>query len=106
MYCAQDGDGKLTITELARCFRALGLEKRSGEKMAIDKATFDSFDTNKDGFCTPQELEANLFDKTRKKIEEKLDSGCVAESRCVHLGARSLLLLVRLPVTTVAHGGP
>jgi Ca2+-binding EF-hand superfamily protein len=32
-----DGDGKLDIYELARAFRALGLEKRSGEKMDVDK---------------------------------------------------------------------
>lgn len=70
-----DGDGKLTINELARAFRALGLKKRDGAKLEMDQAMFASFDTNGDGFCSPQELEANLFEKTRKKIEEKLDAG-------------------------------
>ena len=41
-----DGDGKLDIYEIARAFRALGLEKRSGEKSDMDKAMFKSFDTN------------------------------------------------------------
>ena len=70
-----DGDSKLDIYELARAFRAIGLEKRSGEKMDVDKAMFKSFDTNGDGFVSLQELEAGLHPKTRKKIEEKLDAG-------------------------------
>ena len=36
---------------------------------------FDSFDTNKDGMISIAEFEANLFPKTRAKIEEKLDQG-------------------------------
>ena len=32
-----DGDGKLDIYEIARAFRALGLPKRDGEKMEMDK---------------------------------------------------------------------
>ena len=35
-----DGDGKLDIYEIARSFRALGLEKRDGEKADMDKAMF------------------------------------------------------------------
>ena len=31
-----DGDGKLDIHEFARAFRALGLKKRSGEKLDMD----------------------------------------------------------------------
>merc|ERR1712196_572358 len=70
-----DGDGKLTIGELSRAFRALGLQKRSGAKLQMDQAMFDSFDTNGDGFVTLYELEQNMYPKTRKKIEEKLDAG-------------------------------
>ena len=70
-----DGDGKLDIYELARGFRALGLPKRDGAKMDVDKEMFKSFDTNGDGFVSLEELEANLKPKTRKKIEEKLDAG-------------------------------
>ena len=70
-----DGDGKLTINELSRAFRALGLKKRDGEDLQMDQKMFASFDTNGDGFCSPEELEANLFEKTRKKIEDKLDAG-------------------------------
>lgn len=70
-----DNDGKLTSREFMRAFRALGLEKRGGEKMEIDVAMFKSFDSNGDGFVTLEEFEHNLHSKTRKKIEEKLDSG-------------------------------
>ena len=61
--------------EFKRGFRALGLKKRSGEDLEMDAAMFASFDTNKDGVVTLEEFEANLFEKTRKKIEEKLDGG-------------------------------
>merc|ERR1711959_213308 len=37
-----DGDGKLSIHEFARAFRALGLPKRDGEKMEMDQAMFKS----------------------------------------------------------------
>jgi Ca2+-binding EF-hand superfamily protein len=70
-----DGDGKLEMREFMRAFRALGLEKRSGEKMEIDQAMFKSFDSNGDGFVTLEEFEANLFPETREKIVEKLDGG-------------------------------
>jgi len=70
-----DGDGKLTIHEFARAFRALGLPKRNGEELEMDQAMFKSFDSNGDGFVSLEELEANLLPKTRKKIEEKLDGG-------------------------------
>ena len=32
-----DGDGKLDIYEIARAFRAMGLPKRDGTKMDVDK---------------------------------------------------------------------
>ena len=71
----QDGDGKLDIREFFRAFRALGLERRTGEKMALDEAMFKSFDTNGDGVVTLQEFQDNLLPKTRKKIEQKLEAG-------------------------------
>ena len=37
-----DGDGKLTIHEFARAFRALGLEKRCGKKLEMDVEMFNS----------------------------------------------------------------
>merc|ERR1719160_2325190 len=70
-----DADGFLTMGELKRGFRALGLEKRSGEKLEVDDAMFKSFDTNGDGKVSLEEFQANLFDKTRAKIEEKLNAG-------------------------------
>lgn len=39
-----DGDGYLSMREFQRAFRALGLKKRSGEKMNVDLAMFNSFD--------------------------------------------------------------
>ena len=41
-----DGDGKLDIYEISRAFRAMGLPKRDGSKMEMDKEMFKSFDTN------------------------------------------------------------
>ena len=70
-----DGDGALSIGEFQRAFRALGLLKRSGAKLEVDQAMFDSFDTNGDGVVSLQEIEQNMFGKTRKKIEAKLDAG-------------------------------
>ena len=70
-----DNDGKLTMKEFYRAFRALGLEKRTGEKMEIDKAMFDSFDTNGDGFVSLVEFQEGLLPKTRKKIVDKLEAG-------------------------------
>ena len=43
-----DGDGFLDIRELQRAFRAIGMEKRKGEKFELDVETFKSFDTNGD----------------------------------------------------------
>ena len=61
--------------ELKRAFRALGLEKRTGEKLEMDEAMFKSFDTNGDGFVDLKEFQDNLLPKTRKKIEMKLEAG-------------------------------
>jgi len=70
-----DGDGKLTLREFMRAFRALGLPKRDGGKMEVDEAMFKSFDSNGDGYVTLQEFQENLLPKTRKKIEMKLKEG-------------------------------
>jgi len=70
-----DNDGKLTTKEFYRAFRALGLEKRTGDKMEIDKKMFDSFDTNGDGHVTLVEFQEGLLPKTRKKIVDKLEAG-------------------------------
>merc|ERR1712028_211829 len=70
-----DGDGKLDIYEISRAFRAMGLPKRDGEKMEMDKKMFDSFDSNGDGFVTLVEFQENILPKTRKKIEVLLEAG-------------------------------
>jgi len=70
-----DGDGKLDIYEISRAFRAIGMPKRDGEKMEMDKKMFDSFDSNGDGFVTLVEFQENILPKTRKKIEMKLEEG-------------------------------
>ena len=70
-----DGDGKLTMKEFYRAFRAMGLEKRTGEKMEVDKKMFDAFDSNGDGFVSLVEFQQNILPKTRKKIEMKLEGG-------------------------------
>ena len=54
-----DGDGKLDIYEIARAFRALGLPKRDGSKMDVDKEMFKAFDTNGDGYVS-MEVRAQL----------------------------------------------
>ena len=50
--------------QFQRAFRALGLKKRSGVKVKVDQAMFDSFDTNKDGMISIAEFEENPFPKT------------------------------------------
>jgi len=75
-----DGDGKLTQKEFFRAFRAIGLEKRTGDKMEVDAAMFASFDSNNDGFVTLAEFQENLQPKTRRKIELKLAGGWVFDA--------------------------
>ena len=76
-----DGDGFLDMGEFQRAFRAIGLQKRSGEKMKVDEAMFTSFDTNGDGHVSLAEFDENLFPRTRAKIEEKLDQGWVFDQK-------------------------
>lgn len=38
-----DADGYLTIAELKRAFRAIGLKKRAGDKAQMDLAMFKSY---------------------------------------------------------------
>ena len=70
-----DGDGKLDIYEIARAFRALGLEKREGGDADMDKAMFKSFDLNGDGYVTMEELDKAMPDKLRAIIDGKIDLG-------------------------------
>ena len=70
-----EGKGRLDIYTIARAFRAMGLPKRDGSKMEMDKAMFKSFDTNGDGFISMEELDANIKPKTRRKIELLLEGG-------------------------------
>ena len=72
-----DGDGYLNLGEMQRAFRAIGLKKRSGAKLEVDQAMFDSFDTNGDGMVSLAEFDANLKPKTRAAIEAKLSEGWV-----------------------------
>jgi len=69
------GEGKIPMQDFYRAFRAMGLPKRDGEKMEMDKKMFDSFDSNGDGFVTLVEFQENILPKTRKKIEMKLEEG-------------------------------
>ena len=67
-----DGNGTLEKSELQRAFRALGFKK-----LEVTDELFASFDYDGDGRVTINEFDANLKDKTRKAIEEKLKSGFV-----------------------------
>merc|ERR1711865_1057138 len=69
------GEGKIPIQDFYRAFRAMGLPKRDGEKMEMDKKMFESFDSNGDVFVTLVEFQENILPKTRKKIEMKLEEG-------------------------------
>merc|ERR1711865_1302174 len=69
------GEGKIPMADFYRAFRAMGLPKRDGEKVEMDKKMFDSFDSNGDGFVTLVEFQENILPKTRKKIEMKLEEG-------------------------------
>jgi Ca2+-binding EF-hand superfamily protein len=74
------GDGYLQLDELKRAFRAIGLEKRKGEKYELDQKTFEAFDKNNDGKISLEEFNVSLHPKTRAKIMEKLDAGWVFDS--------------------------
>ena len=68
-------DGVLTMVELQRAFRAMGLPKRDGTKLDMDMRMFRMLDTNGDGRINLEEFEENLPDEVRAKLEEKLDAG-------------------------------
>ena len=70
-----EGRGTLSDGMLKRAFRALGLKKRSGEKMEMDEAMFKQFDTSGDGNVSLEEFESNVPPAVRAKIIEKLEGG-------------------------------
>ena len=64
-----DGDGCLDLGELQRAFRALGLtSKTTGKKMVVDQATFDSFDTNKDGKISLEEFNTTCTQRRARRL--------------------------------------
>ena len=69
------GDGYLTMMELMRAFKAIGLKKRDGEKLEMDRKMFAMLDTDGSGMVDLDEFEANLPDEVRAKIVEKLEAG-------------------------------
>lgn len=71
-----DGNGTLEKSELQRAFRAIGFKK-----LEVTDELFASFDYDGDGRITINEFDANLKDKTRKAIEEKLQSGFVFDKQ-------------------------
>lgn len=70
-----DGSGYLSMGELQRAFRAIGLPKRSGEKLELDAQMFKQMDTDGNGMIDVIEFENNLPDDVREKLEEKLNGG-------------------------------
>ena len=70
-----DGDGYLSMREFQRAFRALGLKKRTGEKMEVDQAMFDSFDTNGDGVVSLKDLRRT---STRRRARRSRRSSTAA----------------------------
>lgn len=72
-----DGDGVLDASEFQRALRAIGLEKREGDKKDLDAFTFKQMDTNGDGKLSIEEFDANLPLALRAKIEAKLADGWV-----------------------------
>ena len=73
------GDGYLTMMELMRAFRAIGLPNREGTKLEVDQKMFRMLDTNESGMVSLDEFEENLPDDVRAKIVEKLEAGWVFE---------------------------
>jgi len=65
----------LSKGKLKRAFRAIGLKKRTGEKMEMDDAMFAAFDTNGDNKISLEEFETNMPPAVRAKIVEMLDGG-------------------------------
>ena len=58
-----------------RAIRAIGLEKRTGDKANLDEFTFKQIDKNGDGKLTIEEFDAYLPLALRAKLEEKLAAG-------------------------------
>lgn len=64
-----DNDGALTMTEFQRAFRAIGLKKRSGEKIEVDDAMFKAFDTNGDGMVSLKEVREPVFVRIGTRLQ-------------------------------------
>lgn len=70
-----DDDGALTMSELKRAFRAVGMSKREGPKAELDAETFRAMDTNGDGVVDLDEWSNNLRPDLRMLLLEKIDEG-------------------------------
>ena len=72
-------DGYLTMMELMRAFKAIGLPKREGEKLEMDRKMFQMLDVDGSGMVSLDEFEEHLPDDVSAKIIEKLEAGWVFE---------------------------
>jgi len=72
-----DCNGGLDLAELKRAFRAIGFTK-----LEVTDDIFASFDHDQNGLISIQEFDANLHEKTRAKIEEKLAAGFTFDADC------------------------
>ena len=72
-------DGYLTMMELMRAFKAIGLPKREGEKLEMDRKMFQMLDVDGSGMVSLDEFEEHLPDDVSAKIIEKLEAGGVFE---------------------------
>jgi Ca2+-binding EF-hand superfamily protein len=70
--CPRDASGR---HRFKRAIRAIGLEKRTGDKANFDEFTFKQIDKNGDGKLTIEEFDAYLPLALRAKLEEKLAAG-------------------------------
>ena len=81
--CVRRHAGKLTIEEFARAFRALGLPKRDGSELEMDREMFNSFDTNGDGVCDLEEIEKGLNPKVCHFHAIRMPLVCHSQLACI-----------------------